>query len=417
MNRTTQKIGSLLGTIVMTFLLVTLSTTSAHAALAGGTVISNTAHVDWAEDGTGTGLDSPPATVTVKLVSGLVWDDTSLSSYTQTVAPGAVIVAYTVDLLNTGNGATTVALTDNTVDDANLDGTDAFLAAATGPNDLTLAATISTATGVFGAGQTVIPVSYIDTANLIDGVTRFHINGSTATYFTVDAGATTSTSLVLNGDASAINAAGFQIGEVVQVTYSGTVAALSSGTSGNHDHALLADDDAGGNLNVDGNASASDTISSDQDAGAGNDWLTVVAIGDLAVAKYVRNNTSAGDNPAGFDIQYNGINYWVTGVTGDAGDVLEYLVVISNTGVGVATDVVMSDPLSSFVALTSTISLDTTGNETFDIADAVGASTATFVSPLMTVYAGVGGTTVGPVGGDIAATPGKTAILFQATIQ
>lgn len=418
MNKTLMKrAGSLIGTFVVTLILVTLSTTSAYAALAGGTSISNTAHVDWNEDGGGLGLDSPPAIVTVKLVSGLVWDDTSLSAFTQTVAPGTAIVAYAVDLLNTGNGATTVNLTDSTVDDANLDNTDAFVAAAALGHDLTLAATVSFGAGSFALGQTTIPVSYIDTANLVDGVTRFHVNGSTAAYFTVDAIDSTSTSLVLNGNASAlIVAAGVPIGEVVQITYSGTVAALSSGTSGNHDHALLATDDVGGGLNIDGNPFASDTLESDQDGVTGNDWVTVVAIGDLAIAKYVRNNTNGLDNPAGFDIQYNGVNYWVTGVNGTSGDVLEYLVVISNTGVGVATDVVMSDPLSAFVVLTGAIALDTNGDETFDIADAVTANTATFVSPLMTVYAGVGGTTVGPVGGDIAAAA-ASAIRFQATIQ
>ncbi len=410
----TQRTGSLLGIAIVALLGVSLATTSAHALLAAGTTISNTAHVDWAEDATATGVDSNQVDVTVNLVSGLVWDDTSLTPVTATVAPGGA-VSYAVDLLNTGNGTTTVSLTDNTAD-AGVNGDSAFSTSPTTAANLTLVGTVASGAGVFGGATTTIPVYNLDVAELEVGVTRIHVNGATGTYYTVAAGST-ATSLVVTGDASAV-AAGDQLGEVVNITYSGTAATLAAPpASGTHDHSLTATDDVGGGLNADGNAAASDTVQSDADGGAGTDWVTTVAVGTLSINKYVRNNTTAGHNPAAAaDITFATVDYWQTGVTGDTGDTLEYLVVISNTGAGAATNVIMTDTLTTaFVALTTTnISLDENGDGTFETTDAITSSDASYAAPTLSVFAGVGG--ADPAGGSIAAS-GSTVIRYQVVIQ
>lgn len=420
-SRFTQLTGTLLGILVVAFIGVTLSTTSAHALLAAGTSIDNQATVSYNE---GADVTSNTVSTTVNLVSGLVWDDTSLSPVTQSVSPGGTIIDYTVDLLNTGNGTTAVTLNDNTVNGANLNADSAFTTSPTIAANLNLVGTIASGPGVFGGVTTDIPVYNIDVAELEVGVTRIHINGVTGSYFTVAAGST-ATNLVVTGDASGI-VAGDQIGEVINITYSGDAATLASGTSGTHDHALEATDDVGGGLNADGNTAASDTVESNADGGAGTDWVTTIAIGVLTIDKYVRNVT----NPVAgaTSIPYDGNTYYQTGVTGNSdpdgagpgvGDTLEYLIVITNAGPGDATNVSVADAISTYLSLsTATIDIDTNGDGTFDVTDAITNDAASFASPNLTVYPGAGGVASTTTGGTVAfdATP-TTAIRFQVVIQ
>ena len=70
----------------------------------------------------------------------------------------------------------------------------------------------------------------------------------------------------------------------------------------------------------------------------------------ITVTKYVRNASNAAGNTGGAGGQsINGATYFTSGVTGNPGDTLEYVIVVANAGgAGSATDVVISDPIPAF---------------------------------------------------------------------
>jgi uncharacterized repeat protein (TIGR01451 family) len=395
--------GPFFATLITALALIVLTTGSAFAALSAGTTISNQASVTYAESAIA--VDSNIVDVTVNLVSGLAWLDATLNPATDTVGNGGAI-SYTVDLQNTGNGTTTATITDGTTQAASLGaGTWSIL-----PNAPVLVGAISSGAGVPGAGITTIPVSNLATASLVVGTTRVLING---TEYLVAAGST-ATALVVTGDATAdAAAAGVQIGEVRSITFSGTAGTLvAPDLDENHVHAMTATDDVGGNLNSDGNPAATDITTA---------WNTRVVAGALTVAKYSRNVSNAVIGVT--SIVYDGNTYYQSGVTGNSAfgavpaDTLEYLVVISNAGPGNATDVQMSDAISTFLALdTASVDIDTDGDGTFDVVDAAANDAAGYSAPTLTVYAGVGGSLTTVTGGSVAAAA-ATAIRYQATIQ
>lgn len=402
--------GILFATLFMFATLLTFGADNAHATLAAGTTISNTASVTYAES-----IDpvtSNTVDITVNLVSGLAWIDSTLTPVTLTVGNGGT-VSYTVDLHNTGNGTTTATITDGTNQAASLGAGSWSIT----NNNPTLFATVSSAVGVFAAGTTAIPVSNLNTGALVAGTTRVMIG---AVEFVVAAGST-ATSLVVTGDATAVaTGAGIQIGEVLTITFSGTAGTLvSPDLDENHLHSMTATDDVGGGLNSDGNPAATDSVSSDGNNGAGNPWYTRVVAGALTVDKYSRNVTDANMNLSGASsILYGGATYYKSGIKGETGDTLEYLVVINNAGPGSATDVTMTDAISTFLSLTTTsVDIDTDGNGAFDAADAVNNNLATYSAPTLTVYAGVGGDATTTLGGTITAAATKSAIRYRTVIQ
>ncbi len=405
--------GSFIATLIMAFGLIALTSGSALAALSAGTTISNQASVTYAESLIA--ATSNTVDVTVNLVSGLAWIDTTLTPVTLTVG-NAGAVSYTVDLHNTGNGTTATTISDGTTQAASLGAGTWNIA----PNTPTLVGTISSGAGVFGAGVTTIPVSNLATGTLVVGTTRIMIGAGT---YLVAAGSS-ATQLVVTGDASAnVGAAGVQMGEVRSITFSGNAGTLvSPDLDESHSHAMTVTDDVGGGLNIDGNAAASDTVNSD----GTTSWTTRVVAGALTVLKYSRNASNAVVGAT--SIIYDGNTYYQTGVTGNSAfgatpaDILEYLVVISNAGPGSATDVTMTDAISTFLALDNT-SVDIDKNGDGDFADAgetdainVANDGATYAAPNLTVYAGVGGVASTSTGGSVAAAA-VTAIRYQATIQ
>ncbi len=414
----TKKWRVLTSILAMTLIGVMFSTSAALADMAAGVSISNIANVDWAEN-TGAAVPSNAVVVTVNLVPNLAWDDGSLApSYEQTIVPGAG-VSYTMDLLNLSNGSATVTLNDDTPtpgtnlnNDANFTATPTTTVPA---NDLTLVGTVASGPATdTGGGTWTIPVYNLDTADLNVGITRIHINGVTGTYYVVAAGSD-ATNLVITSAGDPGVVVGDQIGEVLEITYAGTVATLpDTSLVGIHDHALTA-----------ASGTASDQISSDGNDGAGNDWRTLVAVSDLTITKYVRNDTAAvvgATTPTDDGFGTYGTSYYRSGVTGDPGDVLEYLIIVSNGGSGVATDVVVTDAIpTTYVNLDqATVDIDTNGDGTFNLTDAILTNdAASYAAPNLTVYAGVGGTFVGPpatTGGTVAAGA-TTAIIFQVQIK
>jgi len=77
--------------------------------------------------------------------------------------------------------------------------------------------------------------------------------------------------------------------------------------------------------------------------------------GQLTVDKYVRNATAAvvGATPLTAPAALGGQTYYKTGVNGKPTDVLEYLLVIANPGLGNATAVIATDPVPTYTTLVS----------------------------------------------------------------
>ncbi|MBE0500776.1 MAG: hypothetical protein IBX47_04970 [Desulfuromonadales bacterium] len=402
-----KKSGPLLGIIAAALIWVASAATPADALVAAGTTISNQATVSYLE---GADANSNIVNTTVNLVSGLAWDDTSLSPTTQSVGSNIAVSNYTADLLNLGNGTTVVTISDGTTQNvpANLTAGAWVIS----PNNPTLIGTVSSAAATDNGTNTTIPVSNLNNATIVNGTTQVHIGGATGTYYTVFS--SSQTELVVVGVVAVPT--GTQIGEVITVTFNGDAGALqNSSLSELHLHAMTATDDIGGGVNSDGNPAATDTISSD----GTNLWQTSVIAGALAITKYVRNVTT-GNAGTGAAFAYDGFNYYLTGVTGNSTtDTLEYLIVISNAGPGDATDVTVTDDINPFLTLTTTsVDIDTNGDGIFDRVDAVNNDGASITGTVLTVYAGVGGTAAGTTGGAIVfdATP-TSAVRFQAAIQ
>lgn len=155
--------------------------------------------------------------------------------------------------------------------------------------------------------------------------------------------------------------------------------------------------------------------------------VTTVLGLNVAVTKWVSNRGAAGTDAPGAGAgaahpsnPIAGINYFAT-ATANPGDVLEYLVEVTNTGTGTAKQVLVSDPVPQFTTFQAgTLSVDsgagfaaTTDADDGDRAESDGAS----------VYAFPGGK-VGGVGGALGdGTPGNVAgnatvrVKFQTKIQ
>ncbi len=406
-------------TLTGTALILALTTSLALApqlawsALTAGTTISNTATVSYS-DAVGTGqapASSNTVDVTVALVGAVSW---SAAPAGQTQPSGASISPdYSISVINGGNGVDTFTLTHNVAESGTLTAGTWTLAAS-----VTLYGAIADGVTVsynIPFDQTTISVPYHDTAQLTAGVTVVRING--VDYTVVNSTATT---VVVSGNASAGVGAGTQIGEVASVTLGGTVGTLAAGTSETHTHSIGATGTTQG-----GNTAATAT--------SGN-WTTTVTRVALSVAKYVRNVTDANDNPlAGTGTTINGAEYFAAGVTGNSdpdgagalvGDTLEYVIVITNSGGGNATDVIFTDTVSAFTTyVASSGKVDSNGDGTYDIAVGVGGETDgvdalgifAIAGATITVHAGTGGNETTPVGGTII--PAATSvILYRATI-
>jgi uncharacterized repeat protein (TIGR01451 family) len=91
---------------------------------------------------------------------------------------------------------------------------------------------------------------------------------------------------------------------------------------------------------------------------------TGAAVG-LTVSKLVRNATAAvvGTGP----VTYGGNTYYAGGVTGNPGDILEYLIVVTKSAsASNATGVKVSDPIPPFTTyVASSMSIDNAGTGTF----------------------------------------------------
>jgi len=165
-----------------------------------------------------------------------------------------------------------------------------------------------------------------------------------------------------------------------------------------------------------------------------DDTVTTVTLITLTVTKYVQNMT-AGVVPAGPPASVTlttglggpATTYYVSGVTGNPGDILEYVVGIANAaGSGTAANVIISDPIPAFTTQAGNVALGygpTIGPIVFGATASAAANSNDFaelVAGIMYIYAGDGavvgeGDDVNDVGGQLPAST-TTYGAFRVTI-
>lgn len=153
--------------------------------------------------------------------------------------------------------------------------------------------------------------------------------------------------------------------------------------------------------------------------------VTTVASVGLTVTKLVRNVGNAAGNAAGTgSVLYGGNTYFAGGVTGNPGDTLEYLVVVTHgSNASNATAVKVSDPLPPFTTyVAGSLGIDNTGSGTFTtLTDAADGDAGEANGGTTWFYPGTGATGgAGTMGAGTGGTMGANAVSrmkFSVTIQ
>ncbi|MGD8567019.1 MAG: hypothetical protein PVJ39_02855 [Gammaproteobacteria bacterium] len=336
---------------------------TAFATTAANTIISNQATVNY-DDANGNAQSAVNASVDVTV--NLVEATPSLSTPANQTTFSGTAVDYTYTITTNANGPDTYNLSagDN-LPQAGITGNSLEIrdTAAGGGSiiaSVTLAATsVATATGAIANGASL----QVDVPN--DGANDGTLNGfSGGETIIVDQGGNNWAFSVVSID----NDAATGTSQMTIQNNSGGSATLTVGMLIAEQQTFYLYETA--SANVDGS-----TVTNTLTAGDGvtanttDDTITTVNIApSLTVTKYVRNIT-AGDPGAGNCITVDtgldgaGAKQYCDGttttVTGNPGDILEYVIEVANgASAGEATDVVISDPVPAFTTQTGNIALD-----------------------------------------------------------
>ncbi len=330
-------------------LLATLLPGTAAATTAANAVITNTATVNYDDTG---GNPQTALTASVDVTVNLVTAHPTLSAPVDATTSSGVFLNYTYTIINNSNGPDTYNLTSAAVLGANVTSQTAVFRDPSDSIDITGVTIGATSVAVAAlAGATVITVPN-------DGVSDASVNGIAAGDAVFIAGtvdvvasvvdnATGTSTITLTTGLAANASVGDQIGGLTTFILKTTPIATVNGST--YDITITANDGA--------------------TAGAApiDVTTTTVLVISLTVTKYVANVTAAvvGGTPfpavgtLNTGLGAGGIVYYATGVTGNPGEVLEYVIVISNgAGAATASDIVISDPIPNFTSLTSNIALD-----------------------------------------------------------
>jgi hypothetical protein len=412
------KISQQIIAVVMTLAISPLLSSVLYASTAANTTITNIVTVNY-EDAANQA--QTPETASVDITVSLVASIPLVSSPADvgpTTENTAVNLVYTIT--STANGLDTYNFTS--VDTPS--GMDAN-AGFTTPSITTLGGT--TLAAAASASDTFIVVPYDGASDnnvngIIDGDTIV-VNGVTYTVGTIDEAGTLSNNTVQIpitdvGGISAADIVGQIVGEQDTVTVTVTTDSITTGTSGTHSVVTTA------------------TSATAPNPAGLQSTATVITVERpvLVINKYVRNTTNAAANPGGVgDYVFDGVDWFATGVNGATNDVMEYLIVVDNSGVGSkqANNIVISDPIPQFTTFDAVFNtrLDADGtaasiaafsneDETADDGDA--AELDTTGNGTIYVYAGVGGddTTAGAgngAGGSLAVGE-FSRVIFRVSI-
>ncbi|WP_455217542.1 hypothetical protein [Kaarinaea lacus] len=376
------------GIAAIILLLMFLLPGTALANMAANAVITNTATVNY--DDTGGNAQAPVADsvdVTVNLVTA--HPTFNAPTPADQTTPSGISVDYLYTITSNSNGLDTYSLTSGTsAVGANITlGTIVFRDAADAGDitDIDLGATTVAAAAIAGATAITVPNDGVadGSINGIDanaGTNTVVIGGTTYTVASIVDNATGTSTINLSAGLAAPVAVGDLISQQRQfILRTGTATTTVSGQT--YTITVTADDGV--------TAGAAPT----------DDTITTVTLISLSVTKYVQNVDNIQACGGAFVNVNTGlgaglIDYCDSGVTGNPGEELEYVIVITNAaGSGQATDVIISDPVPNFTTVSSNIALDpgtgvwsnvatTADNGDFGEADAT----------TVYIYAGSGGT-------------------------
>jgi len=373
----------------------------ASATTAANAVITNTATVNYDDTGGNaqTAINAA-VSVTVNLVTA---HPTFISPPADNTTASGVALDYVYTIVNNANGPDTYALSaaDNLPQAGITSQTQVFRDAGDTVDitDITLGATSAAAVAGIGATSITVPNDGVADASLngivVGDVLVIGPDTVTVTAIT-DTGTGTETITFAADPLTAAVAVGDQIGE--QATFISRTTPIATVNNSTYVITITADD------GVTAGAAPTDATTT---------TVTVIA---LTVTKYVANVTAAvvgGGSTVTLDsgLGAGSTTYYTTGVTGNPGDVLEYVIQVSNgAGAATATNVVISDPVPNFTAQTGNIALDPgTGVFSNVAATADNGDFAEADATNVYIYAGSGGddTSAGVgsgTGGSVAAS-------------
>jgi uncharacterized repeat protein (TIGR01451 family) len=387
---------TLAGSFALLALMVLVLSPSAHAALPANTQITNSATLNY-NDGAGPQTATSSVTVTIALVQAQVAIVTGGNQSTQYTGD-PTILNNTFDVTAAANGPDQYDLTPNLVSTVNATGAAVSLTSPASPAWIgaTITLTGSTVTILNVPSDGTGPDAVVNYIGVGDTVV---VSGEARTVSAVsDPGGSGTATITLGSALTGAPAAGVLVAERITVSVqveSGLI--TSSGT----------------------NIVVTKTLSVDQTTGtlapvtSGNITDTYTS-GLATFTKYVRNATIAVVGGGGaLTFPGAGPTYYRTGVTAQTGEVLEYLIVVANTGTGSISSCVVTDILP--VAYST---INTTPNNESDVASYLTAGSdsdaATWASPTLTVNVGTGATNV--AGGSIIAGE-LVHVLYQVTVQ
>lgn len=381
--------------IIMLFALS--SAASAWATIAANTQIINQASLSY-NDGAGIKTATASVTVTVSLVASA-----------PTIVPGPS---------QTGSYSGSATLTDSYT----------VTASANGPDTYNITAAVSGSTNTSGAAA-------VPTSSSVSLGASITVTGSTSTVIVVPSDGTASNSVngievgdtvVINGDVRTVTAISDNASGTSSITLN---TALSGGAPGTGvlvaEQKVVTTTVTPGTITSSGtDVTVSDTVtitsattpSVTVTSGA---VLNTFTSGVANLSKYVRNVSTA--SGTGTAYVYNSTNYYSAGVTAKPGEVLEYVLVATNTSTtGSVSAAVVTDSLpTSYVAFRTGVysgSTDVTyvnDSGVVSYLTANGSGAANYSSPTLTVYVGTGATN--SAGGTIPANK-SVLVLYRVTV-
>lgn len=384
--------------------MILFASAPAWANLAANTQIINQAQLSY-NDGASTKTATASVTVTVALVAAapnIVPGPPQTTSYT---GPGTILTdSFTITA--GANGPDTYNLSSVVTGSTNTAGATAVPTAAS----VTLGASVTT------VGSTTTTVVVPSDGNLpgeMPGVNGIQvgdtvvINGDVRTVTAISDNASGTSTITLNAALSVAPGVGVLVAEqkVVTVTVnSGTIAA------------------PGTDVTVSANITATSATSAAATTTSGSVFNTYTS-GVATLTKYVRN-VSVPIVGTGVPYIYTGINYYPAGVTAKPGEILEYILVASNSGLGAISASVVTDVLpTSFVTLKANayaagkeITYVSDTNVATTLSSALDGDAAKYDAALktLTIYVGTGATNA--AGGSIPGGNKSVLVLYQVTL-
>lgn len=387
-----------------------LAGSQAWANTAADTTIRNVVTVNYADaNNNAQTAISAQVDVYVNLVKAA--PTLTLTSASTVTIDQSQTAAYTYLLTNNGNGIQSFDVTNALTPSAGVASASASYAPA---GSIKLgASTIATGVTIAAAGTTTITVPADNTSDAsINGITAGStvvISGQVYTVSSIGADTaspgTTTITVNGNGTASAALAAGTLISGRTTVTVTINPGADSNAAIDQTIADVTAANDHTTTALVSGNTSTTTTV-----AGVG-----------LSVIKYVRNITHpiVGGGAVTWPAA-GGNTYYASGVNGNPGDTLEYMIVVSKSAsASSAKNVIVTDNIPQFTSyVTGTMKIDNGAGFSAALTETADADAATYVggaTPQVTFYAGAGGTGSPAKGGTIASS-GAAHVIFQVTI-